>query len=86
MTVDPWMLMTLHLAGQPLPALPAIPGRVCRCAAHDEHTAALFTLVFGREDGKGSARPVRGAGAASLRAVLLADGYGAAPNSAEAVA
>lgn len=69
--------MVLHLAGEPLPALPAVPGRVCRSAAADERIEALFLALFGLEQPDGSVRKVNRFG---LRAAL-ADGYGGVPKS-----
>lgn len=73
-----WHLMVLHLAGEPLPALPAIPGRVGRSAAADERIEALFLALFGLEQPDGSVKKVNRSG---LRAVL-ADGYGGVSKSA----
>ena len=72
-----WHLMALHLAGEPLPALPAMPGRVCRSAAADERIEALMLALFGLEQPDGSVKKVNRSG---LRAAL-ADGYGDVPKS-----
>lgn len=77
MNADRFEIMARQLAGEPLPVLPAIPGRVCRSAAADDRTEALFLALFGLEQPDGSVKKVNRSG---LRTVL-ADGYGDVPNS-----
>lgn len=54
MSVDRFEIMARQLAGEPLPALPAIPGRVHGMAAA-ERVDTLIRVVFG-DDSMGKAR------------------------------
>jgi hypothetical protein len=65
--------MALALAGQPMPPAPAIVGRVHGADGLGAKAEALLVLAFGKDGDDGSARPVRGAAATGLRAVLLED-------------
>ena len=54
MTADRWDVMVLALAGEPVPPLPAIAGRVHGVAAA-ERVDTLIRVVFG-DDSMGTAR------------------------------
>ena len=54
LTADRWHLMALSLAGEPLPPLPQIPGRVHGVVAA-ERLDTVLRIVFG-DDSMGKAR------------------------------
>jgi hypothetical protein len=53
-TADRFTVMARQLAGQPVPALPAIPGRVFK----RERVPVLLALVFGDDSEPGPVRRV----------------------------
>ena len=60
-TTDPWVLMVAHLAGEPPPPAPALPGRVFRAPIPDgrdplaEAWDAEHAPATAADDGEGDA-------------------------------
>lgn len=52
---DQWAVLVAQFAGQPLPLLPAIAGRIFR----RERTALLLALVFGDDSEQTEPQPVK---------------------------